>query len=106
MTHFCRVVSFQILTLPVLFTGNFLFFEAGNSHAETFSIPNPANTTQGVLRPTRGMTMDQVLAEFGEPLTIKDPVGSPPITRWEYEKFTVNFEHSWVIRSSAVRIER
>ena len=53
--------------------------------ADTLSIPlrnPPPNSPAGLLRPVRGMTMDAVLAQFGE----------PPITRWVYERFTVYFE--------------
>jgi len=103
MTGSYRVVSLQILSLCVLLTGNLLFDSAGNSRAEALSIPNPPNTEQGVLRPTRGMTMDAVLTEFGEPVARKKPVGEPPITRWEYAEFIVNFERSWVIHSAIKR---
>lgn len=74
-----------------------------NSHADTFSIPNPSNSPEGVERPRRGMSMNEVLAEFGAPFEKKNPVGKPPITKWIYEKFTVSFEHEWVIHSSIKR---
>ena len=54
--------------------------------------------------PTRGMSMDQVRARFGEPASMAAPVGGdrpqhPPITRWNYADFTVYFERSLVIDS-------
>jgi hypothetical protein len=49
--------------------------------------------------------MDAVLAEFGEPLARIKPVGDPPITRWEYAEFIVNFERRWVIHS-AIKAKR
>lgn len=54
--------------------------------------------------PTRGMTMDQVKAEFGAPLNVLPTRGGhmpqrPPINRWEYQDFTVYFERSMVIHS-------
>jgi len=55
--------------------------------------PPPPNSPQGVLRPVRGMHMDQVRERFGEPLQRQAPVGDPPITRWVYERFIVYFEH-------------
>jgi len=75
------------------------------SWADVFSIPNPPNSSDGVLRPTRGLSMDQVLSEFGQPDEEKSPVGKPPITRWIYKDFTVSFEGKWVIHSSAIRIK-
>ncbi|RLK50395.1 hypothetical protein DFR31_0291 [Alkalispirillum mobile] len=50
-------------------------------------------------RPSRGMTRGQVEQRFGEPESRHDPVGDPPITRWEYEDFVVYFEHDHVIRA-------
>lgn len=69
--------------------------------AETISIINePENSENGVLRPTRGMTMQQVEAKFGTPLSEEPAVGDPPITRWNYDKYTVYFEHQYVIHAS------
>jgi hypothetical protein len=67
---------------------------------EMKSIGNaPANSAEGVLRPTKGMTMAQVEQRFGAPLNRLDPVGVPPITRWVYDRFTVYFENQYVIHS-------
>jgi len=71
--------------------------------ADTLVIPDisnqPSNSPEGVPRPTRGMTMDQVREQFGEPQEVKGPVGNPPITRWYYDRFIVNFEREYVIHS-------
>ncbi|MEQ8231331.1 MAG: phosphodiesterase [Gammaproteobacteria bacterium] len=50
-------------------------------------------------RPVRGMSEEAVLAQFGEPLSMTPPVGTPPISRWHYPDFTVYFEHHTVIHS-------
>lgn len=69
--------------------------------AETLSIINePENSENGILRPTRGMTMQQVEAKFGSPVTREAAVGEPPITRWVYDDYTVYFEHQYVIHAS------
>lgn len=47
--------------------------------------------------PTRGMTMDKVINEMGQPLNKFPAVGKPPITRWDYPDRTVFFEYSSVI---------
>jgi hypothetical protein len=57
----------------------------------------------------RGISMDQVLARYGEPAERVAPVGGdrpqhPPITRWVYGDFTVYFEHDKVIDSVANRL--
>jgi outer membrane protein assembly factor BamE (lipoprotein component of BamABCDE complex) len=49
--------------------------------------------------PTRGMTMNQVAAKFGTPVTKVPAVGKPPISRWEYPGFIVYFEADHVIHS-------
>ena len=71
--------------------------------ADVLTIPNLGDASENraadVVQPTRGMTMDEVSAQFGDPQEKKPPVGDPPITRWVYEKFTVHFEHNYVIHS-------
>lgn len=54
-------------------------------------------------RPERGMTMERVRDAFGEPQSRKAAVGEPPITRWQYDAFTVYFEHNRVIHAVARR---
>ncbi len=47
--------------------------------------------------PRRGMSMEQVRKELGEPIEISPAVGSPPITRWTFSDRTVYFEYSNVV---------
>jgi hypothetical protein len=54
--------------------------------------------------PKRGLTMDQVEKQFGAPVTRHPAVGGasaqqPPITRWDYNSFSVVFERDRVIDS-------
>lgn len=53
--------------------------------------------------PRRGMTMDKVQNELGEPLEISPAVGDPPITAWTYNDRVVFFEYSRVIHAVARR---
>ncbi|MGB5201784.1 MAG: hypothetical protein WBN68_19655 [Sedimenticolaceae bacterium] len=57
----------------------------------------PPNTSSGVMRPSRGASMPQVKAKYGEPEAVKGAVGEPPITRWVYPNYTVYFEHQKVV---------
>ena len=57
----------------------------------------PVNSAEGLPRPTRGMTMDQVLKRFGQPAVEYPRVGQPPITRWDYKDYSVFFEHQYVL---------
>ena len=51
------------------------------------------------LRPTRGMSMEQVEAAFGMPSSQQGAVGEPPISRWDYPGFAVYFEYEFVIHA-------
>lgn len=57
----------------------------------------PPNSADGLLRPRSGLSMSSVREKFGEPTSIQDAVGQPPITRWRYPVYTVYFEHQHVI---------
>jgi hypothetical protein len=49
--------------------------------------------------PHNGLNMGQVRQQFGTPLEEQPAVGEPPITRWEYDGFSVFFEHDLVLHS-------
>jgi len=74
-----------------------------SSTAEVISIADPQysvpNNASGVIRPIRGMSMNKVTQQFGQPTQKHSAVGEPPITRWDYPKFAVFFEYSTVIHS-------
>jgi len=50
-------------------------------------------------RPARGMSRDKVESKWGAPLSKRDAVGDPPISRWEYADFVVYFEYNHVIHA-------
>lgn len=49
--------------------------------------------------PDRGMTQDAVRKQFGNPTRQVAPVGTPPISRWVYDDFTVYFEGRFAIHA-------
>jgi hypothetical protein len=59
----------------------------------------PPNSPAGLLRPSRGMSMDRVRERFGEPERQEGPVGEPPISRWVYPDYNVYFERNLVLTS-------
>lgn len=59
---------------------------------------NQSGALSGVT-PNRGMTMETVETRWGTPLTKRNAVGDPPITRWEYPTFVVYFEYRNVIHA-------
>ena len=54
-------------------------------------------------RPSRGMTQANVESKYGSPVSVKAPVGDPPISRWEYAGFVVFFEYDRVIHAVVKR---
>ena len=63
------------------------------------SAADRSTTFDAAGKPTRGMTQDAVEASFGAPPDTREPVGDPPITRWEYADFVVFFEYDRVIHA-------
>lgn len=55
------------------------------------------NSAEGLLRPKRGMDMSSVKQKFGEPVMEHPWVGDPPISRWDYQGFSVYFENELVL---------
>jgi hypothetical protein len=78
---------FTILTgmlLPVTLSADVLLIEEVRQ-AERMTVPD------------NGMTTADVRARFGEPVREYNPIGDPPITRWEYENWSVYFEYKVVL---------
>lgn len=68
--------------------------------AETIVVGDQLQVRQtDVPRPRRGMSMAQVEKHFGTPRERHPTVGTPPITRWDYDGFAVFFEKDLVIDS-------
>ena len=69
------------------------------SAGDQLTIPGhvPSNSKQ--VMPERGISMDDVLSEFGEPDERFGPVGDPPITEWVYGSFRVYFEYQIVLHT-------
>ena len=71
---------------------------ASTARAETIVVDDQVQVRDsGAEKPKRGVTMSQVEAKFGAPVTKHDAVGAPPITRWDYAGFSVFFERDRVI---------
>ncbi|MGD8908984.1 MAG: hypothetical protein PVI92_06505 [Chromatiales bacterium] len=59
----------------------------------------PVNSQEGLPRPMRGMSMEQVKQRYGQPVTEYQQIGDPPITRWDYGQYSVFFEYQYVLTS-------
>ncbi len=78
--------------------------------ADELALPAPADaavnapSSESVAVPHKGETMQAVRHQFGEPQLKHAAVGGdaprhPPITRWDYNGFSVFFEHAHVVDS-------
>lgn len=47
--------------------------------------------------PRRGMSMEKVQNEYGQPIATSESIGQPPITHWTYSDRVVYFEYSTVL---------
>jgi len=47
--------------------------------------------------PDNGMKKSEVRSSYGDPAKIHNPVGDPPITRWDYQNWSVYFEYDLVL---------
>jgi hypothetical protein len=76
----------------------------GAATAETIVVNDGIAVREStVQRPTRGISMSEVEAQFGAPREKHAAVGQPPIARWDYDGFVVFFENDRVIHAVALR---
>lgn len=76
-----------------------LFILSTSLQADTLTIPGHYESDKNTVLPRRGISMDRVLSDFGEPVSRNDAIGDPPITEWNYGDFRVYFEFQTVLHS-------
>ncbi|HCJ31106.1 MAG TPA: phosphodiesterase [Pseudomonas sp.] len=69
------------------------------AYADVIRIPVGQQGHAQLTLPSRGDAQNQVLERFGLADEEHPAVGQPPITRWDYRKFSVYFENNRVIDS-------
>jgi hypothetical protein len=82
----------------LLLLGSSILMQAASA-GDNLVIPGHVATADTQVLPRRGISMDDVLNQFGEPENRFGPVGEPPITEWVYGSFRVYFEHEVVLHS-------
>jgi len=75
--------------LPTLACADDLVIPVGEQGADKASLE----------RPVRWMTTAAVEEKFGAPLSKGAPVGTPPISNWEYPEYRVYFEGDRVLHT-------
>ena len=71
-------------------------FPAGTLSADVLLIEEVRQADRMEL-PTNGLKQAEVRARFGEPAATHPAVGDPPITRWDYDGWSVYFEYDLVL---------
>jgi hypothetical protein len=73
---------------------------SGTALAETVVVNDQVSVQQSNMQvPQRGSTMADVERRYGAPVNRHPTVGAPPITRWDYNGFSVVFERDRVVDS-------
>jgi hypothetical protein len=83
-----------------------LFFTVLLSGANAVLAQTPGAAPDKITLPARGITKQEVQSRYGPPNTEVEPVGSPPIGRWVYDKFTIYFEDDRVVHAVNNKIKR
>jgi len=88
----------MVLALTIwasLFAGMALL-PAGNLAADVLLIEEVRQAERMEL-PVNGMKQADVKSRYGAPVKADPPVGDPPITRWDYDGWSVYFEYDLVL---------
>ena len=83
-----------VLTLMLVFSAGLA--QLGIAQADVLLIEEVRQSDRMDL-PANGMSKDAVQARFGEPADKLAAVGDPPITRWNYDNWSVYFEYDLVL---------
>ena len=84
------------LMLSVISTAFFGLLTAGSLAADVLLIEEVRQAERMEL-PVNGMKQSEVRDRFGTPVKEDAPVGDPPITRWDYNGYSVYFEYDLVL---------
>ena len=84
------------LMLPAMLAAGFGLLTTGSLSADVLLIEEVRQADRMEL-PTNGMKQTEVRDRFGAPVKTAAPVGDPPITRWDYNGWSVYFEYDLVL---------
>lgn len=87
------------LATPLLLLITAIVMPLAAAAEATAAVPAKSEISSVGIMPHRGMTMEQVKQNFGEPVKIIAAVGKPPISRWIYDGFVVYFENNHVVHA-------
>ena len=84
------------MVLVLLLASAALFTPVATLNADVLLIEEVRQAERMQL-PVNGMNKDDVRSRYGDPAQTHAPVGDPPITRWDYEQWSVYFEYDLVL---------
>jgi hypothetical protein len=84
----------MVLTLMLVFSAGLV--QLGIAQADVLLIEEVRQSDRMDL-PTNGMSKDAVQARYGGPADKLAAIGDPPITRWNYDNWSVYFEYDLVL---------
>ena len=87
-----RIVTFTVAVCLILIAA----MDSGTLQADVLLIEEVRQADRMDL-PQNGLSKADVQARFGEPSNRHSPVGDPPITRWDYDGWSVYFEYDTVL---------
>ena len=84
------------IVLLTLALGGLLFLPAASADV---LILDEVRQVEKMELPENGLSKTDVESKFGAPRQKQGPVGDPPISRWDYEGYSVYFEYDLVLFS-------
>lgn len=75
-----------------------LLMSSGPALADVLLVDSIQSAPQ-IQTPRNGLTMSQVRQQYGSPEAEVPAIGDPPISRWEYDGFSVFFENDLALHS-------
>ena len=84
------------LMLSAMLAACFGLLPSGSVSADVLLIEEVRQAERMEL-PLNGMKQAEVRERFGAPAQSNSPVGDPPITRWDYDGWSVYFEYDLVL---------
>lgn len=91
-------VNKEKLLYSAVMIGFMAWYALQSVHADVLLLESIENQSQ-LIGPEKGWTASQVTTRYGQPQEKIAAVGTPPISRWVYEEFTVYFESQTVIHA-------
>lgn len=97
-SKYAKRYSKWLMLFPVLFS-QVLFSNLSFSDELRIPVGQQAQGAVAIDMPAKGINKERVKQLFGEPLSETPSTGTPPISTWNYQEFTVYFERDTVIHS-------